>query len=164
MASLVRLARLAPSVIQSRSIAYTGVVRNEVPSSVGAVNVQKKPIGFSLASSIAAYQLLDEYQKASAALQASVEELKLNTDKVSAHVRRIEAVEKDLRALADASATKEDTSRVRAEVKSFTMAFTSSSWIYEHMSGAFNKISTNFPNMIQRKFESEVEINDSFLP
>lgn len=36
-----------------------------------------------MASSFAAYQLLDEYQKASAALQASVEELKLNTDKVS---------------------------------------------------------------------------------
>jgi len=36
---------------------------------------------------------------------------------VSAHVRRIEAVEKDLKALADASASKEDVSRVRAEVK-----------------------------------------------
>ncbi|PPQ65861.1 hypothetical protein CVT26_000795 [Gymnopilus dilepis] len=74
-------------------------------------------LGFSLASSVAAYQLLDEYQKASAALQASVEELKLNTDKVSAHVRRIEAVEKDLKALADASASKDEISRVRAEVK-----------------------------------------------
>lgn len=39
--------------------------------------------GFSLASSYAAYHLLDEYQKASAALQASVEELKLSTEKVS---------------------------------------------------------------------------------
>lgn len=38
--------------------------------------------GFSLASSYAAYHLLDEYQKASAALQASVEELKLSTEKV----------------------------------------------------------------------------------
>jgi len=32
-------------------------------------------------------------------------------------VRRIEAVEKDLKALGDSSATKEDISRVRAEVK-----------------------------------------------
>jgi hypothetical protein len=39
--------------------------------------------GFSLASSYAAYHLLDEYQKASAALQASVEELKLSTEKAS---------------------------------------------------------------------------------
>ena len=36
---------------------------------------------------------------------------------VSAHIRRIEAVEKDLKALRDASATKEDISRVRGEMK-----------------------------------------------
>jgi heme oxygenase len=36
---------------------------------------------------------------------------------VSAHVRRIEAVEKDLKALGEASASKEDISRVRAEMK-----------------------------------------------
>ena len=91
--------------------------------------------GFSLASSFAAYHLLEEYQRASAALQTSIEELKVSTEKVSigweyvlldadqslvqvsAHVRRIEAVEKDLKALSDASASKEDISRVRAEVK-----------------------------------------------
>lgn len=38
--------------------------------------------GFSLASSYAAYHLLEEYQQASAALQASVEELRLITEKV----------------------------------------------------------------------------------
>ncbi|KAF7346224.1 hypothetical protein MSAN_01849300 [Mycena sanguinolenta] len=54
---------------------------------------------------------------ASAALQASVEELKLSTEKISSHVRRIEAVEKDLKALGDASASKDDLSRLRAEVK-----------------------------------------------
>ena len=37
--------------------------------------------------------------------------------KVSAHVRRIEAVEKELKALSESSATKEDISRVRAEMK-----------------------------------------------
>ena len=36
---------------------------------------------------------------------------------MSAHVRRIEAVERDLKALADSSAGKEDLSRVRAEIK-----------------------------------------------
>lgn len=36
---------------------------------------------------------------------------------VSAHVRRIEAVEKDLKALSEGSASKEDISRVRAEMK-----------------------------------------------
>lgn len=39
--------------------------------------------GFSLASSFAAYHLLDEYKQASAALQISVEELKLSTEKVN---------------------------------------------------------------------------------
>lgn len=36
---------------------------------------------------------------------------------VSAHVRRIEAVEKDLKALTNSSAGKDDLSRLRAEVK-----------------------------------------------
>lgn len=36
---------------------------------------------------------------------------------VSAHVRRIEAVEKDLKALSETAASKEDVSRVRAEMK-----------------------------------------------
>jgi hypothetical protein len=36
---------------------------------------------------------------------------------VSAHVRRIEAVEKDLKALTSSSASKDDLSRLRAEVK-----------------------------------------------
>lgn len=36
---------------------------------------------------------------------------------ISAHVRRIETVEKDLKALSDASSSKADLSRLRAEVK-----------------------------------------------
>lgn len=38
--------------------------------------------GFSIASSFAAYHLLDEYKQASATLQASVEELQISTEKV----------------------------------------------------------------------------------
>ena len=51
------------------------------------INTQNRPrivgflFGFSLASSLAAYHLLDEYQRASAALQASVDELKISTEK-----------------------------------------------------------------------------------
>ena len=90
--------------------------------------------GFSLASSYAVFRLLDEYREASIALQASVEELQKSSEKVrakddylpyagkldnqiSAHVRRIETVEKDLKALSDASSSKIDLSRLRAEVK-----------------------------------------------
>lgn len=38
-------------------------------------------LGFSLASSFAAYHLLEEYKQASAALQASVLELQASTEK-----------------------------------------------------------------------------------
>lgn len=42
--------------------------------------------GFSLASSFAAYRLLDEYKQASVTLQASVEELQQSTEKVCHHL------------------------------------------------------------------------------
>ncbi|KAG6379371.1 hypothetical protein JVT61DRAFT_11835 [Boletus reticuloceps] len=84
---------------------------------VGCIRIIGFLFGFSLASAYAAYHLLDEYKTASAALQASVEELQASTAKVTAHVRRIEAVEKDLKTLSQHSASKDDLSRVRAEVK-----------------------------------------------
>ncbi|PPQ68330.1 hypothetical protein CVT24_004811 [Panaeolus cyanescens] len=123
-----RLAQVALRPAFRRSFASSSAVRNEA-SNLGTAAVQKRPVGgfrggivgflvgFSLASSFAAYRLLEEYQQASAALQASVEELKLSTEKVSAHVRRIEAVEKDLKALSEGSASKDDISRIRGEVK-----------------------------------------------
>jgi hypothetical protein len=40
-------------------------------------------LGFSVASSFAAYHLLEEYQQASAALQSSIEALQVSTEKVS---------------------------------------------------------------------------------
>jgi len=107
----------------------TSSSRNEATPNLGSTPPQKKPIGgfrggivgflfgFSLASSFAAYHLLEEYQQASAALQASVDTLQLSTEKISAHVRRIEAVEKDLKALNQTSASKDDISRIRAETK-----------------------------------------------
>ncbi|KAI0713999.1 hypothetical protein C8T65DRAFT_645170 [Cerioporus squamosus] len=115
--------------VSSRLLSTTRVVRQEATPNLGSVPPVKKPVGafrggivgflfgFSLASSLAAYHLLEEYKLASAALQASVEELQASTQKVSAHVRRIEAVEKELKALSESSATKEDISRVRAEMK-----------------------------------------------
>ncbi|KAI5989948.1 hypothetical protein EDD15DRAFT_1199727 [Pisolithus albus] len=117
-----------------RYLSTSRVLRQENSTSttspnVGTVASPKKPIGgfrggligflfgFSLASAFAAYHLLDEYKAASAALQTSVEELRTSTEKVSAHVRRIEAVEKDLKALSQSSASKDDLARVRAELK-----------------------------------------------
>ncbi|KAI0087813.1 hypothetical protein BDY19DRAFT_892568 [Irpex rosettiformis] len=129
---MLAVARSSSCLVGRRLLSTSSVIRQEAASAtpnIGSVPPPKKPVGafrggltgflfgFSLASSYAAYHLLDEYQKASAALQASVEELQQSTQKVSAHIRRIEAVEKDLKALRDTSATKEEISRVRAEVK-----------------------------------------------
>ncbi|KAG1861723.1 hypothetical protein DFJ58DRAFT_776776 [Suillus subalutaceus] len=129
-----RCLALTPKFAQrsgARFLSTTRVLREEATTSpnLGSVQPQKRPVGgfrggiigflfgFSVASAFAAYHLLDEYKLASAALQASVEELQASTEKVSAHVRRIEAVEKDLKALAQSSASKDDLSRVRAELK-----------------------------------------------
>ncbi|KZP33574.1 hypothetical protein FIBSPDRAFT_847490 [Athelia psychrophila] len=135
MASVCRVSAVRRVLVQSRSLSSSRVLSAETVATpppvvnVGTAPVQKRPVGgfrggivgflfgFSLASSFAAYHLLEEYKQASAALQASVEELQISTEKVSAHVRRIEAVEKDLKALADSSAGKEDLSRVRGEIK-----------------------------------------------
>ncbi|PAV17337.1 hypothetical protein PNOK_0740100 [Pyrrhoderma noxium] len=114
-----------------RSFTASAFVKSEsapLPN-VGSVKPPKQPIGgfrggivgfllgFSLASSFAAYHLLEEYKQASSALQTSVLELQASTEKVTAHIRRIEAVEKDLKALSGISASKDDLSRLRAEVK-----------------------------------------------
>ncbi|KAH8998692.1 hypothetical protein EDB92DRAFT_1791287 [Lactarius akahatsu] len=127
--SCTLIARYATRTTQNRLLSYSAVLREEAPAHVGVAPSPKKPVGgirggvigflfgFSLASSFAAYRLLDEYKQASATLQASVEELQQSTEKVSAHVRRIEAVEKDLKILSNSSASKDDLSRLRAEIK-----------------------------------------------
>ncbi|KAH7340675.1 hypothetical protein B0J17DRAFT_652382 [Rhizoctonia solani] len=84
-------------------------------------------LGFSLASAYASYHLLEEYQAASAQLQASVEELQASTRKVMIFSSlsflitdggmRIEEVEKDLKALAENTSSKEDLQKARAEAK-----------------------------------------------
>ncbi|KAI9465612.1 hypothetical protein BJY52DRAFT_1202336 [Lactarius psammicola] len=108
------ITRHASRTTQNRLLSSSAVLREEAPAHVGVAPSPKKPVGgirggvigflfgFSLASSFAAYRLLDEYKQASATLQASVEELQQSTEKVSAHVRRIEA---------------DDLSRLRAEIK-----------------------------------------------
>jgi len=68
-------------------------------------------------SRLASYHLLDEYKLASATLQASVGELQASTEKVSEHVRRIEAVEKEVKLLNEKSATREELSKARSEAK-----------------------------------------------
>ncbi|KAI5452776.1 hypothetical protein NCC49_000522 [Naganishia albida] len=73
--------------------------------------------GFSLASAYASYYLLQEYKLASSLLQGSVEDLQDSTVKMSNHLQRIEAVEKELKRLSSTSAVKEDVTKLRAEMK-----------------------------------------------
>ncbi|KAF7299080.1 hypothetical protein MIND_00856300 [Mycena indigotica] len=122
-----RALRATPA--RSRPFSTSRTCREVVVADVGVPTPQKKPVGavrggivgflagFSLAASVAAYNLLDQYNTASAALQASVDELKQSTEQISTHIRRIEAVEKDQKALADKTARKEDLSKLRSEVK-----------------------------------------------
>ncbi|KAF8582846.1 hypothetical protein K439DRAFT_1617976 [Ramaria rubella] len=116
----------------TRTFTNSSVARanaTSVTPELGTIRPQKQPVGgfrgglfgfllgFSVASAFASYHLLEEYKQASNTLQASVEELQVSTQKVSTHIRRIEAVEKELKALTDSTAGKEDVNRVRAEMK-----------------------------------------------
>ncbi|KAG1893476.1 uncharacterized protein F5891DRAFT_1196425 [Suillus fuscotomentosus] len=83
-----RCLALTPKFAQrsgARFLSTTRVLREEASTSpnLGSVQPQKRPVGgFRGGSAFAAYHLLDEYKLASAALQASVEELQASTEKV----------------------------------------------------------------------------------
>jgi len=127
-----RFGRVLFCSIHSRPFSIGRIARTNGAEAVAvpeAVAKQRRPIGgfrggifgfllgFSVASSFASYHLLEEYKLASSLMQASVEELQYSTQKISVHVRRIEAVEKDLKALSESSAEKGDISKLRAEMK-----------------------------------------------
>lgn len=132
MAALRQL-RHAPSILRgtTRPISSSSIIRAEVSPALntGTIQPQKKPVGgfrggfigfllgFSVASAYASYYLLDEYKLASNALQSSIEELQSSTHQVSQHIRRIESLEKELKALTESAAGREDVNRVRAEMK-----------------------------------------------
>jgi hypothetical protein len=94
--------------------------------------------GFSFASALSIYYLQQENKIASSLLVASVEELQQSTGKVgisplcpdilsmwttadliqiTSHLERLQTVEKDLAALKNSGAGKEDVGKVRAEMK-----------------------------------------------
>jgi hypothetical protein len=75
----------SPPAQESQSAEYAAGKPSTVPLRTLLLNIHVSVIGFlfgfSLASSFAAYRLLDEYKQASATLQASVEELQQSTEK-----------------------------------------------------------------------------------
>ncbi|KAJ9101875.1 hypothetical protein QFC21_003215 [Naganishia friedmannii] len=122
-----------PTVAARRSISRSAanaqaVIGTEPIGTVGTIPV-KKPVGglrggllgfffgFSLASAYASFYLLQEYKLASSLLQGSVEDLQESTSKMSNHLQRIDAVEKELKRLSSTSAVKEDVTKLRAEMK-----------------------------------------------
>ncbi|GAA99189.1 uncharacterized protein L969DRAFT_93651 [Mixia osmundae IAM 14324] len=78
-------------------------------------------VGFLLGLSVAAgygyMTLFEEYQSASNLLLTSVEELKTSTQKMTNHVRRIERVERDLKAMQEKTTTTAELEKLRTEVK-----------------------------------------------
>ena len=74
-------------------------------------------LGFSIASAYTSYYLLQEYKFASSLLQSSVEELQESTAKMTNHLQRIQAVEKEVVRLNGATAVKEEVTKLRSEMK-----------------------------------------------
>jgi hypothetical protein len=82
-----------PQVQENRSVAYAAGEPQLVYFAHSTFSISYLSLssvigflfGFSLASSFAAYRLLDEYKQASATLQTSVEELQNSTEKVRLH-------------------------------------------------------------------------------
>ncbi|RKP12457.1 hypothetical protein BJ684DRAFT_21004 [Piptocephalis cylindrospora] len=75
-------------------------------------------LGATTAGAAGFAYLLDEYQSASGALLASVEELQSSTAKVREYARRIEGVDREVRELKEHVATVEKVGKVRAELRS----------------------------------------------
>ena len=62
-------------------------------------------------------ELQQTTQRVNPAIYRIDDRASLYSHQVTTHIRRIEAVEKDLKALRDTSASKDDISRIRAEMK-----------------------------------------------
>ncbi|KAJ3201788.1 hypothetical protein HDU67_001054 [Dinochytrium kinnereticum] len=73
-------------------------------------------LGLTLAGGSAYVYLLDDYQRSSQSLLASVEDLQKSTNKLQSHTKKIEVVEKDLKVVAKRSATKDEVERLRNEL------------------------------------------------
>ncbi|KAJ9116816.1 hypothetical protein QFC24_006621 [Naganishia onofrii] len=113
---LLRAIARNPTVAARRNISRSApnaqaIVGTEPIGTVGTIPV-KKPVG-GLRGGLLGF----EYKLASSLLQGSVEDLQESTSKMSNHLQRIEAVEKELKRLSSTSAVKEDVTKLRAEMK-----------------------------------------------
>ncbi|KAG0280559.1 hypothetical protein BGZ96_001520 [Linnemannia gamsii] len=74
-------------------------------------------IGATAAGGAGYYYLLEEYQTASNLLLSSVEDLQASTNKVRDYAKKIESVEAELKALKAKTATVEQLTELKSEVK-----------------------------------------------
>ncbi|KAK3817912.1 MAG: hypothetical protein JOS17DRAFT_758025 [Linnemannia elongata] len=74
-------------------------------------------IGATAAGGAGYYYLLEEYQTASNLLLSSVEDLQASTNKVRDYAKKIESVEAELKTLKSKTATVEQLSELKSEVK-----------------------------------------------
>ncbi|KAG0280257.1 hypothetical protein BGZ95_010777 [Linnemannia exigua] len=74
-------------------------------------------IGATAAGGAGYYYLLEEYQTASNLLLSSVEDLQASTNKVRDYAKKIESVEAELKALRSKTATVEQLTELKSEVK-----------------------------------------------
>ncbi|KAK4683423.1 hypothetical protein P7C73_g6845, partial [Tremellales sp. Uapishka_1] len=110
-----------------RQLSSSAIARQEVVGTVGAVPIRRSGgfrggilgffFGFSFASALSIYYLQQESQVASSLLIASVEELQNGTTKITTHLDRLQAVEKELAALKSSTAAKDEVGKVRGEMK-----------------------------------------------
>ncbi|KAF9296301.1 hypothetical protein BGZ88_000189 [Linnemannia elongata] len=74
-------------------------------------------LGATAAGGAGYYYLLEEYQTASNLLLSSVEDLQASTNKVRDYAKKIESVEAELKTLKSKTATVEQLSELKSEVK-----------------------------------------------
>ncbi|WVO14494.1 hypothetical protein L204_102129 [Cryptococcus depauperatus] len=117
-----------PALRQLSTTAYRRQ-QQEAVGTVGPAVTVKHPVGgfrggilgflfgFSCASALSIYYLQQETKVATGLLTASIEELQQGTGKITSHLDRLQTVEKELAAIKAHTATKEDVSKVRGEMK-----------------------------------------------
>jgi uncharacterized protein YgbK (DUF1537 family) len=88
-----------------------------MPCSPRLPSLTPQLLGFSAATSLGIYYLQEDTKIATGLLLASVDELQNGTQRITSHLDRLQTVEKDMAALRAAAAVKEDTAKVRAEMK-----------------------------------------------
>ncbi|KAL7422047.1 hypothetical protein Q5752_003820 [Cryptotrichosporon argae] len=119
---------LRPALASARTLSTSAAHAHDVVGTVGAAPAAApRPVGgfrlfgfllgFSAATALSIYFLQQDTKAASGLLLASVNELQAGTGRITSHLDRLRAVEKELAALKASAAARDDVGKVRAEMK-----------------------------------------------